>query len=490
MAIDLKLFSLLKGVQLNSNKKIKPHPNEWSVVVASSLNGDLQSELSALLAPWQLKRLQHKTSANFDFETADGPLSVIVLKKGSGPYGSSYAVARDELGKFFCRRKPAAIKSINFYERGLKSEELLGALVGLEVAAYNFKDVKKFPRLKVSNLSEVVQRAQAIGGAVNLARHLVNIPAADKRPVDYAKAVEGFFADCEHMTVNIWDEKRLKREGMGMILAVGQGAFQPPRLVHLSYRPPGKKKQSTPIAFVGKGITFDSGGLNIKVGNYMRLMKKDMGGSATLMGLAAWLSMGQQNIPCDFYLALAENAVDSLSFRPGDILRAQNGLTVEIDNTDAEGRLVLGDVMGLLAQKEGSERPKHLIDVATLTGAIKAGLGSDVGGLFANDQKLSDALFKASKESGDPLWPMPLLDSQRAKLKSDVADLKNCAPGYGGAITAAMFLKEFVGKLSWAHLDIYAWKDSAAGPFCASGGSGQAVQALIFFINRLSGKSD
>jgi leucyl aminopeptidase len=251
--------------------------------------------------------------------------------------------------------------------------------------------------------------------------------------------------------------------------------------VHLRYRP-AKKSKRKPLAFVGKGITFDTGGLDIKPSSGMRLMKKDMGGAASVIATALWVAESAYEHPCDFYLALAENAVDAEAFRPSDVFTARNGLRVEIDNTDAEGRLVLADGLDVAVTQKGADEPECVIDVATLTGAIKVGLGAEIAGLFSNDDELANALTRAGHRAGDLNWRMPLYDKYFASLSSPFADFKNSGEGFGGAITAALFLQKFVRAKKWAHLDVCAWTDKAQGALQATGGSGQPVQCLIEFL--------
>jgi leucyl aminopeptidase len=214
----------------------------------------------------------------------------------------------------------------------------------------------------------------------------------------------------------------------------------------------------------------------------MRLMKKDMGGAASIVGLATWVAEMKYPGPCDFYLALAENAVDANSFRPSDVCVARNGMSVEIDNTDAEGRLVLADALDVAVTQKGVDEPEVVIDVATLTGAIKVGLGVDIAGLFSNDDELAESLTTAGQRAGDLNWRMPLFDKYWGEMSSPFADCKNSGGSFGGAITAALFLQKFVRGKKWAHLDVYAWADKAQGALGAQGGSGQPVQALIEYL--------
>ena len=507
--MELKKLPLwLKQATWQRGNKIKLSGEQTCLLLCSPKGrSELNQKLSPLLAPWQISQLKKEISGLFSFQTPRGPLSIILFKNDAPcpisqgtPLNKDcpYTFAREMSGQFLCQIDLTKTKQINWYGLHLEQDSIVGSLVGLEMAAYQYKKInlKNNPPLKLTHWGELSQRqqtqalqkAKSMGKAINLARYLVDLPPSEKRPQDYARAVKNYFQGNSSLKMSLWDHKRLEKERMGMLLAVGQGSVQKPHLVHLRYRPsPSQTKiKYPPIAFVGKGITFDTGGLNLKPGNSMRFMKKDMGGSAALMGLAHWVVDSHYPLPCDFYLALAENSVDAHSFRPGDVLTARNGLKVEIDNTDAEGRLALGDTLALASEAKGSHRPGRLIDVATLTGAIKVGLGSDIGGFFSNSEELAQLLEKSAQKSGDPFWRMPLMESQRKKLKSDVADLCNSAGGFGGAIRAATFLQEFTGPIPWAHFDLYAWKDSPGGPFQSSGGSGQGVQCLIHFLNHLS----
>ena len=274
---------------------------------------------------------------------------------------------------------------------------------------------------------------------------------------------------------------------MGLLLAVGLAADAGPRLVHLRYRPANAPEGARPVAIVGKGVTFDSGGLDIKPASGMRLMKKDMGGSAAAVAVMKWAERTELPLPLDIYVALAENAIGSRAFRPGDVVMARSGLTIEISNTDAEGRLVLADALDVALTQEKEEMPGMIINIATLTGAIKVGLGAEIAGLFANNDHLADVLSEAGVATGDLMWRMPLFQPYRAQLKSASADMMNSAEGgFGGAITAALFLESFVGQTPWAHLDVYAWKDGASGAWTEGGGNGQPVQALCEALTRLA----
>jgi leucyl aminopeptidase len=372
----------------------------------------------------------------------------------------------------------------------LGKNEVPAAILGLELALYRFKRVfrgelsKLRLSIKINNRKPSVNEltdAALLGLGMNVSRHLVNLPPNELNPVTYATFAQGFLAGLKGIKVDIWDEKKLATEGMGLHLGTGQGSASPPRLVHIKYRPAAGKK--VPVAIVGKGITFDTGGLDIKPSSGMRLMKKDMGGSASAFGLLYWAARSGLKQSLDVYLALAENSVSAEAMRPSDVLTARNGLTIEIHNTDAEGRLVLADALDVAVTSK--DKPRYVINVATLTGAIKVALGSQLAGLFSNDSKLSAALHTSGQLAGDLNWPMPLFQRYRAATSSNFADMVNAVDGFGGAVTAALFLEKFVRDVPWAHFDIYQWKDSADGAWLESGGSGQAIACLADWLKSL-----
>jgi leucyl aminopeptidase len=448
---------------------------------------------------WQLNDLIDSKKESFHFQTSKGHFWVMMAKavaKTTSHQGmleeSPYAWARESAGLVLSSAKNAGIKQLEIQLLNTTEDQELAVLVGLELSAYQFKNViegkgfEELPQVHVISdrlkpQKDLLQKAKALSVGVNWARHLVNCPPNALNPVSYAHSVQKLFSGQKNMSVQVWDEKRLLKENMGMHLAVGAASKNPPRLVHLRYRPKGKTT-AKPIAFVGKGITFDSGGLDIKPSSGMRLMKKDMGGSASLVGLAYWICHSNYARPVDIYLALAENLIDARGFRPSDVLIARNGAKVEIHNTDAEGRLVLGDALDVAVTQKGQDDPEIVIDLATLTGAIKVGLGSEIAGLFSNHDPLADQLQKAGTERGELNWRMPLFSKYTAPMNSHFADYVNALDGFGGAITAALFLEKFVHQKPWAHLDIYAWNDKPTGSLSFAGGNGQCVQMLSHYL--------
>lgn len=426
-------------------------------------------------------------------ESADVVRVLVAPFAGSDPEtdpqlrASNWALVRDAVGASLGQVERLDVQRVH-YGFDLTADQVAAALVGMELALYRFKRLMKSEppkfKLELSHRGKPVsprllKESLAVGQAMNLARHLVNLPPNLLTPESYAEFASQLFSGFKGFKVEVWRGERLKSERMGLMLAVGAGSATPPCLVHIRCRQ-GKSKKSGPIAFVGKGITFDTGGLDLKPSSGMRLMKKDMGGSAAVLALAYWAALAEVPVAADFYLALAENAVSSTSFRPSDVCVARSGASIEIHNTDAEGRLVLADALDVAVT--ASEKPKVVVDVATLTGAIKVALGAGLAGLFANDQKLNRDLLEAAAAAGDPVWPMPLVQKYRSTFNTPFADMVNSVDGFGGAITAALFLEKFVRDVPWAHLDIYAWKDSPEGPWLEAGGSGQAVALLAQWL--------
>jgi leucyl aminopeptidase len=403
---------------------------------------------------------------------------------------SEYSWHRDQAGGILGYARAYRLHGLQFEFYRTSTEQELGFFVGMELSGYSFKAASEFPSVSVRSTprapdSKVLAQAKVLGQSINWARHLVNCSPNILNPESFARFLKNRFLKSKNIKVQVWDQKRLEKEGMGLHLGVGQGSSTPPCLVHLRYRPK-LKKASQPIAFVGKGISFDTGGLDIKPSAGMRLMKKDMGGAAALAGLAFWIDQSRPSVPIDIYLALAENSVDAESMRPSDILKARSGALVEIHNTDAEGRLVLADALDVAVTQKGGDEPKAIIDVATLTGAIKVALGGDVAGLFCNNEELAKSLHQAGLNVGEPNWRMPLVQKYGRGMDTSFADFTNCVDGFGGAITAALFLEKFVKNKPWAHLDIYGWNDKASGGLGFSGGNGQAVQTLVEYLKTIS----
>ncbi len=326
----------------------------------------------------------------------------------------------------------------------------------------------------------VVARAAVIAGAVSLARDLVNRPPSDLTPVALA-AVAVEQAKRVGLDVEVLDEKALKKGAYGGIMGVGQGSANPPRLVHLTYKGGG----GTKVALVGKGITFDSGGISIKPAAGMEEMKSDMGGAAAV--IAAMAAIAELKLPIDVeaWVPMAENMPSGTAIRPSDVLTMRGGKKIEVNNTDAEGRLILADAIARACE----DSPAYLIDVATLTGAQLVALGSRTSGVMSNDDGLRTHVVAAATTAGEAMWGMPLPADLRKGLDSDIADMVNTGPREGGMLTAGLFLQEFVTEgVKWSHWDIAgpAYNSGAPYGYTPSGGTGAAVRTFVQLLDELS----
>ncbi len=329
------------------------------------------------------------------------------------------------------------------------------------------------------------RRARVISQCVVMARDLQDAPAGVLTPSRFAETVKAMCQEEPNLQVELWDEARCRLEGLGGLLAVAAGSRQPPCLVHLSSR---LDSGSSRVALVGKGITFDSGGLSLKSAEGMVTMKTDMSGAAAVFAAMVALARLGAPVQLEGFLPITENMPGGGATKPGDVLRARNGKTIEVLNTDAEGRLVLADALSLAA--EGA--PDAIIDLATLTGACVTALGPDIAGVLGNNPDLMGSVIEAGARAGEPVWPLPMPESYRKHIDSDIADMKNVGlpGGRGGAIAGAMLLKEFVGGVPWAHLDI-------AGPARSSveeglwhkGGTGFGVRLLVELLSPSSSGS-
>lgn len=321
-----------------------------------------------------------------------------------------------------------------------------------------------------------VERISTVCRGVRLARDLVSQPGNVVTPAFLADTARDL-ATHHKLECRIYEYDELESMGMNALVAVGKGSCEAPRLIVLEYH--GAGDRSRPVVLVGKGITFDSGGISIKPGAGMEEMKTDMAGSAAVLG--AMQAAAGLGLPINLVAIIptAENMPDGKAYKPGDVVTSLSGTTIEITNTDAEGRLILCDALHFAQQY----KPAAMIDLATLTGACVVALGHEASGLMGNDQRLLDALKGAGERCGERLWQLPLWDEYGEVMKSDIADLKNAGSRDGGSITAGWFLKQFVGTTRWAHLDIAgtAWGDKNR-PYCPKGASGVGVRLLIEYL--------
>ncbi len=333
---------------------------------------------------------------------------------------------------------------------------------------------------KTSELEKLIKEKTIISENVNLVRDLVNENAKDKNPLLFAKKAKEICVKAK-IKFNVIDSKQLEKMNAGLILAVGRGAEEKPRIVVMQYNG-GKGK---PIVLAGKGITFDSGGLNLKPTGYIESMKEDMAGAATVLGIiktAKELKLKQNIIAV---MALAENAVGSKAFKPGDIFKAFNGKTVQIGNTDAEGRLVLADAMAYAVKKF---KPKLMIDYATLTGLALHVTAGYAACFLTNKDELYKKMFDSGNEVSERIWQLPLYKEFSEDMKGDISDLKNTSRNkYGGTSSASAFLKEFVGETDWIHLDIapVAFNEDKETEYSPKGGTGFGVRLTINYLKKL-----
>ena len=339
---------------------------------------------------------------------------------------------------------------------------------------------------KTRKLNKGINNGVIIGQAQSYARTLMNRPANVMTPVKLAAAAKKLARECKNLSCTVFDEKQLAAKGMGGILAVGSGSENKPRLIVLKYTPSRRVNSKAPIVgLVGKAITFDSGGISIKPAPNMDQMKLDKtGGVAVLCTLKAVAELGLP-IRVLGLIPSAENLPSGTSYRPGDIITTFSGKTVEVQNTDAEGRMVMCDALHY-ADKEKCD---VIIDIATLTGACKVALGSYMAGLMGNDERLVKQLQKAAEDSGERVWPMPSGEEYAKEMKSKIADLKNIGSKWGGACTAAAFLRQFIGERKWAHLDIAGVElFEKATEYSTEGSSGFGVRLLTSYIMSLATK--
>jgi leucyl aminopeptidase len=360
-----------------------------------------------------------------------------------------------------------------------------GALLGLYTfrrhitqKENNFGEIKNFIIIgkEKGALEKTIGKGQILAEAANRARDMVNEPANFMTPKTMAEAARQLAATYG-LKVEVLEREKMKELGMGGLLGVSQGSQQPPRFIILGYR--GRPSDEIDVTLVGKGITFDSGGIDIKPSEGMEEMKGDMAGGASVMATLAALAQLKPKINVTALVPATENLPSGTAMKPGDIISAMNGKTIEVLNTDAEGRLILADALSY-AKKTGA---KAIIDVATLTGACHVALGSVCSGAFTNDQALADKVIAAGKETGELMWQLPMYEEYKEQLKSDVADIKNIGNRWGGAITGAKFLEEFVDKTPWVHLDIAGtyYTDKEKG-YITKGATGIPVRTLINLV--------
>jgi leucyl aminopeptidase len=390
------------------------------------------------------------------------------------------------------------IKSLALLPRGKSSAAEAGqnAVQGFitsqfELDKYKTKDKNKkavtglvicVEGARPADLRAGIDRGRAIGEAMNFTRDLANEPPNILTPTEMAKRAQAmareFGLKCE-----VLDEARMTKLGMGSLMSVSIGSEQPAKMIVLKYTPTkSTAKKGEMLALVGKGITFDTGGISLKPGENMDAMKYDMSGGATVLGTMRAIAQLKPSVPVLGVVAAVENMPDGKASRPSDVVHAMNGKSIEILNTDAEGRLILADAVAY-AEKQGATR---IVDMATLTGAVIIALGDINTGIMGNDQRLVDEIIACGKDTGEGFWQLPVSPEYSKQIKSDIADIKNIGPrGKAGTIMGAVFIQEFIGKAKWAHLDIAgtAWSDNAK-PHQAKGPTGVAIRTLLRLVEK------
>lgn len=409
------------------------------------------------------ERQDFEAKAGSVLQVPDGQGEIAEVIVGSATDFDGFAVAR------ICKLLPPGLYAVQ--GDSPKHMELAWCLEAYSFIRYKSSE-RNFPRFVCGPKSDY-EKIISLAAATYLVRDLINTPANDLGP-DELEAASRQLALAHTAKFRVITGAALKRD-FPMIHDVGKASTRPPRLIDFSWG----KSTAPKVTLVGKGVCFDTGGLDIKAASGMALMKKDMGGAANVLGLAQMIMEAKLPLRLRVLIPAVENAISGEAFRPGDILRSRKGLTVEIGNTDAEGRLVLGDALALADE----EQPDLLVDMATLTGAARVALGPDLPPFYTTDEALALSLAKHASEQNDPLWRLPLWEPYNALFESHVADMNNSGDsGFAGSITAALFLKRFVERTkSYIHLDVYGWTPTAK-PGHPKGGEAQGIRALFALI--------
>ncbi|MBI1908363.1 leucyl aminopeptidase [Candidatus Uhrbacteria bacterium] len=418
---------------------------------------------------------------------------VLVLGLGEKPTPESLrraaAQAAQQAKRFSAATLAFALPAVSLRQPNPHGQALAEGVI---LGRYQFLKYKKAPDKKPVELKHVallaptrVKRAvlqglhlgQIFAQAATLARDLVNEPAASMTPaavVERARAV----AKLPGISLRVFDRAEIERRKMGSFLSVAQGSDQPPFFLHFTYKPKGAKKR---VVLAGKGITFDAGGIHLKPAKHIETMKCDMAGAASVLAVFSALSELKPKVEVHGLVPLTENMPSGKATKPGDVVRASNGRSIEVVNTDAEGRLVLADALIYGAKL----KPDAMIDLATLTGSCVVALGEEVAGLMSTSKPLAKSLLAAAETVGEPVWELPLVASYRKLMDSEIADIANIAKvPWGGVIEGGLFLKEFVGKMPWAHLDIAgpAFAERPFGPYTQNGGTGFGVRTILQYL--------
>jgi leucyl aminopeptidase len=479
---------------------LEPATNVDAAVLAYCVSTDFEAELGELDEKFDGHLVAHLNSVGFKGKPGNkasfptfgkvAASQLIILGVGDGASANLFKAA-SLAGR---KAREAGYSSLVFTTPKIATANLEQIVEGIQCGNYDYQiykpEAEQKSALELITLSGVEANAASVKAGEratirsfrqSFSRDLINGPAADITPQALADAALSL-SGMDGVTVDIWDFERCKKEGLVGLVAVGQGSSEPGCLIHISYRP---KKANGHIALVGKGVTFDCGGLSIKPAGGMQTMRMDMGGAGTVLGAtAAAIELGLElNVDC--FVGAVENMIAGNSYKQGDILRYNNGVTVEIHNTDAEGRLVLADCLIEASKIEGVT---HIVDAATLTGACIVAVGEELTALFTDDDDFANTLTAASTSNNEGMWRLPLKQSYKRSLKGSWGQIKNVGGRAAGSITAALFLQHFVGKgIKWAHLDIAgaAWYDKAIDGYTV-GATGQVVRALTTWMEEVA----
>lgn len=478
-----------------SYKTVSAKVTKTDLLVVFSVEGKTPNLPQGVEVPVKvLAGFSGKTREARFVDAIDGPASRLLLI-GLGQDGDPDTVRRAS-AMAVKKAEKTDVGSLVFWVglwSGKEAQDMGQALAeGVVMGSYRlvaFKsDAPKTSLKKVTvqgspELNKGAKRGEVIGGGNVLSRRLQDTPANKMRPRDLVAEARKIARQSPRISVKVIDEKEMKKQGMGALLGVSQGSSEPAYLIHLTYKP--VKKARKKVCFVGKGLTFDCGGISIKPSARMDEMKYDMSGGGAVLGAFAALDSLGPDVEVHGLIPTSENLVNGGAVKPGDLLTAGNGMTIEVLNTDAEGRLILADALVYAGKKI---KPDAMIDLATLTGAMVVALGHEITGAMGNDDELVNELVEAGKSSAEAVWPMPILEIHKKDMKGQVGDLKNIgSPSTGaGSCTAGAFLSYFAGEIPWVHLDIAgtAWgasnRDYQGGPL----GTGVGVRLLLEFLSR------
>ena len=473
-----------------ANQKFAAHGFllDKNLSLPSQLDNALATKLMTIFSAEQFKGLEDEF---LTVPTEDGLFAFVGI--GEKSEDADTDVLRIAAYKIARAVAESGRDNLELFAPCLNGASSIAVAEGVALANYRFNKYKSAPKDNKEKFKElenvviygidesVIPYALASVEAQNFARNIANEPGNSIHPEELAQIAQDL-AEEYNLGCEIWDEDRIIKENLGSFHAVGKGSASQPHLIHLTYEPSNYKKH---IALVGKGITFDSGGLDLKPSDFMLTMKGDKTGACIVLGVIKSIADMKLPVKVSLFIAAAENMPGGESYHPDDILTARNGKTIEVNNTDAEGRLTLADALCLACE----QKPDLVIDIATLTGACAVALGSTMCGLFSNNDKLAEQILSVSAKTGEAFWRLPMTDKHLKKqLESKFADLSNCGERYGGAITAALFLQEFVTEgTPWAHFDI-AGADFAKSPYdyYACGATAFGARTIFALANELA----